>query len=316
MATRDLSRNLPAKKYSHKNPTELRLDFVFTGSGTRFIDIASALSAINRKFVSQQAYFYVSKVELLNNSDCFVDIHTAPDTWVVKNAYRRGRALYEKMNSHADLVSEGLSPKYYDFKVYMSSRHRSEGTSNPAMFDINGGFRLHEPQEWAYSEFISQDSDGDLTQEADNFMCHLLGPHTGSSDNWVSIGLVKSYADSRVTTQNEPNDSNIDVTDPLLNLFDSSSEDALNDIVANLMAFNDAPPYDLDEYVGANEVDMAFKGRLVTSTDVGRKAAITGFCAPFGLICVDPQNIGAEDNFRISVTLAPGPYHGVYAERV
>ena len=315
MATRDLSRNLPAKKYSHKNPTELRLDFVFSGSGTKFIDIARCLSTLNRKFVSQQAYFYVSKVEIFNNEDAYVDIHTVPDTWTVKNAYRRGRSVFEQMNALADTpISEGLSPKYYDFKVYMSDRHRTTGSADLAMFDINGAYTEHTPQEWVYSELVSQDSDGDLTQQADNFYVHLLGDHNGSPSNWSSVGLVKSYAESRATTQNTPNDSNIDTADPILNMFDTSSEDAMNDIVTNLLNVNDAPPYDLDLYVGQNTVDMAFKGRLATTADIGRKDSIAGFCAPFGLICVDPQDTATS--YRLSITLSPGTYHGVYAERV
>ena len=315
MAKRDLSRNLPAKKYTHSNPTELRLSFEFEGNATRFIDIAAAMSAINRKFVSQQAYFYVSKVELYNNEDAFVDIHTLPDTWVTRNAYKRGRAMFEKMNGLLDPAVSGLAAApYYDFKVFMSNRHRTTGSSAPVLYDINSSAVPIAPDEWLYSQLVSADDDQDGNAEADNFYLHMLGDHSGNSDNWGSVGLIKSYGESRTTVSTlGGSEAALDVTDPILNLMDNSSEEQINDIASRLQFDNDVPPYDADVYVG-EVVGMAQQARLVTTTTLGRVATSPGFCAPLGLICVDPQNTATA--FRLVITLAPGTYHGCYAERV
>ena len=315
MAKRNLDRNLPAKKYTHSNPTELRLSFEFSGNSTQFIDIARALSAINRKFVSQQAYFYVSKVELYNNEDAFVDIHTLPDTWTTRNAYKRGRAMFEKMNGLLDPAVSGIAAApYYDFKVYMSDRHRSTGSADPAMYDINSAQDLIVPDEWDYSQLISADDDGDATQQADNFYLHMLGDHQGSTSNWISVGLIKSYGESRTTVSTfGGSEAALDITDPIMNLMDNSSEEQINDIATRLQQDNDVPPYDADLYVG-EEVHMAQQARLVTTSTLGRVATAPGFCAPLGLICVDPQQTATA--FRVVITLAPGTYHGCYAERV
>ena len=59
--------------------------------------------------------------------------------------------------------------------------------------------------------------------------------------------------------------------------------------------------------------------RLSTQGSVGRVVQEEGFCAPLGLICVDPVPTGAGEQdtaFRIVINLAPGTYHGVYAERM
>lgn len=315
MSKRDLDRNLPAKKYSHSNPTELRLSFQFEGGTTQYIDIAKALSTINRKFVSQQAYFYVSKVELYNAEDAYVDLHTVPDTWVAKNAYRRGRAVFEKMNGLLDPPVSGIAAaKYYDFKVLMSDRHRTTGTANPVVYEINSAPEPQTAQEWKYSQLISANDDGNATQNADNFYIHMLGESAGSTGNWDSVGLIKSYQDSRSTVQNAPNDGMV-LTDPINNLFDFSSENQINDIMDRLVDDNDAPPYDIDVYVGGSAgIGMVQQCRLVTTSTLGRTAQAPGFCAPFGLICVDPQNTSTA--FRLVITLAPGTYHGCYAERV
>ena len=321
MAQRNLDRNLPAKKYTHGNPTELKLAFEFSCGSTEYIDIARAMSAINRKFVSQQAYFYVSKIELYNNSDSFVDIHTLPDTWVTRNAHKRGRAMFEKLNGLLDPAVTGLAAApYYDFKVFMNNAHRQQGTSaDPVLYDINAtassGFVAQVPDEWRYSQLVSADDDGDATQQADNFYLHMVGGHAGTSDNWASIGLIKSYGDSRSTVSSGASEADFDITDPLLNLFDNSSEEQINDVATRLIFDNDTPPYSRDVYVGETGEGMVNQCRLVTTSTLGRVVSAPGFCAPLELICVDSRNV-ADDAYRIVITLAPGTYHGCYAERV
>ena len=320
MAKRDLDRNLPAKKYTHSNPTELKLSFEFSGGSTEYIDLARAMSAINRKFVSQQAYFYVSKIELFNNSDSFVDIHTLPDTWVTRNAHKRGRAMLEKLNGLLDPAVTGLaSAPYYDFKVFMNDQHRQLGSADPVLYDINAdassGFVAQIPDEWRYTQLVSADDDGDATQQADNFYLHMVGDHAGTSNNWASVGLIKSYGDSRSTVASGASEADFDITDPLLNLMDNSSEEQLNDVANRLIFDNDTPPYSRDVYVGETEEGMVNQCRLVTTTTLGRVATAPGFCAPLGLICVDSRN-AANDAYRILITLAPGTYHCCYAERV
>lgn len=307
--------NLPAKKYKKSNPTSIRLSFEASGGGTQFIDIAKALSTINRKFYRQGVYYYVNSVEVYNNESGVIDLHTLPDTWVTKNAWNRGFQLFQKMNALTDTPVSGVSrPKYHDFKVYFNSLHRTNGTLNPVMTTINNGSSAYAADEWVYSEFISADDDGNLLQQADNFNVHMLGIHDGNSNNWDSVGLIKSYAESRTTVQRtDLTDTTVDITDPLLNIFDFSSEEQMNDIMTNLLEDNDQPPYDSNAYVGEISTSMQHVARIGTEVGVGRIGRAAGFCAPMGLICVDPWDV--DTGFRIVLNLAPGTYHGVYAER-
>ena len=316
--------NLPAKKYKKSNPTQIRLSFEASGSGTTFIDIARALSIINRKFYRQGVYYYINSVEVYNNESGVIDLHTLPDTWVTKNAWNRGFQLFQKMNSLTDSPVSGVTrPKYHDFKVYMNDTHRQRGSMNPVMSTINGGTTEYEADEWEYSRFVTADSDGDLqngevNQEADDFFVHMLGGHTGDTDNWTSVGLIKSYAESRTTVPNQGStsgnpDTNVDITDPLLNVFDFSSEEQMNDIIENLINHNDQPPYNQNAYVGELSTSLQHVARIGTEQGVGRIGRAAGFCAPMGLLCVDP--FGVSTDFRLVLNLAPGTYHGVYAER-
>ena len=303
--------NLPAKKYKKTTPTQLRLSFEYTGNATRFIDIAKALSAVNRRFYRQGVYYYVNSVEVYNNEDAFVDLHTLPDSWCTKNAHQRAFKIFQKMNA---LVTTPR-PKYHDFKVYMSDLHRTTGSSNPDMHGINGGYSNVLSDDWVYSQFTSADDDGDATQDADEFVMHMLGPHVGSAGNWTSVGAIKSYSETR----REPDQSGEPIlpaghaADPLLNLFDMSSEEMLNDIASNLDTDNDATPYNADLYVGEELNSMQHVARLATSVSSGRVAKASGFCVPFGLICVDPQATATA--YRVVINLAAGTYNGVFAER-
>ena len=307
--------NLPAKKYTKTSPTITRLSFEFDGGSTQFIDVAMALSAINRKFYRQGVYYYVNSVEVYNNETGVVDLHTLPDNWVTKNAHSRGFKIFQKMNRLVGPPLGAFKPKYHDFKVYLNDLHRSTGSSLPALHNINGNPGQSQlVDDWEYSQFVSADDDGDASQEADNFYAHMIGPHSGDTDDWDSIGLIKSYAETRGTVNSEtPEDANVDITDPLLNLFDMSSEEQLNDIAFNLLEDNDQPPYNFNQYPGEVVSSLQHVARIGTEVGVGRVGRASGFCAPFGLICVDPW--GVNTAFRVVLNLAVGTYHGVYAER-
>jgi hypothetical protein len=307
--------NLPAKKYSKTSPTVTRLSFEFDGGATQFIDTAMALGALNRKFYRQGVYYYVNSVEVYNNETGVVDLHTLPDNWVTKNAHSRGFQIFQKMNRLVGPPLGAFKPKYHDFKVYMNDLHRSTGSTLPALHNINGNPGQSQlVDDWVYSQFVSADDDGDAAQEADNFYAHMIGPHSGNTNDWDSIGLIKSYAETRGTVNSEtPDDANVDITDPLLNLFDMSSEEQLNDIAQNLLDDNDNPPYNYNQYPGEAASSLQHVARIGTEVGVGRVGRASGFCAPFGLICVDPH--GVSTAFRVVLNLAVGTYHGVYAER-
>ena len=322
-----MDRNYPAKKYNKGTPGQIRLSFEFTGGSTKFIDIAQALSAVNRRFHRQGAYYYVQSVEMYDSADSTVNLHVVPDTWVTRAAYRKAKALYDEMTLRAmETVTGDILPKYHDFRVYMSDTHRTTGTTNPSLHGISGAVSetsaLISPQEWGYSQFVTADTN-DGAAPADEFNGHMIGPTnqsgSGATSNVLSVGIIDSYAKTRATVQQTaPNAGNVDYTDPLLNLFDYSGEEVQNDIMSNLDAIGDAPPYDIDLYPGQDEDHMQHVARLVTDNSVGRVALGAGFCAPLGLVCVDPiAGMDPSNEFRIVLNLAAGTYgSGVYAERM
>jgi len=304
--------NLPAKKYTKTSPTATRLSFECSGSSTQFIDIGLSLSKINRRFARSGVYYYVNSVEVYNNETGVVDLHTLPDTYMTKNSWNYLFSKYQEMNRLVDTPPG----KWHDFRVYMTNLHRTTGSLHPALYGINAASTNIESNETAhYSLFTSADDDGDAVQEADNFYVHMVGPHVGNPGNWSSVGAIKSYnaAREQVNMSGTPNVHVENSDDPILNMFDMSSEEFLNDIAENLALMDDMPPYPATYMVGESTEHMQHVARIGTETGVGRIGRASGFCAPFGLICVDPH--GVNTAFRVVLNLAVGTYHGVYAER-
>ena len=315
--------NYPAKKYKKGTPAITRLEFEMVGSATKFIDVAAALSALNRKMYRQGCYYYVNSIEYYDNLDSYVDVLVLPDTWTTRAAYRRAKGIFDQMNDMALRHAQTVVPKYHDFKVYMSDQHRANGSTPVFLHGINQAAVAIDNDEWAYSQLVSQDDDQDGVNNADEFYLHMIGGNSGSSDNWTSVGVIASYGNTRVeagTSVGQPVVPTTLATDPLVNLFDASSEEQLNDVLTNLDEDNDLPPYDRNLYVGESSNHMHHVGRLTTTAESGRVTQGAGFCAPLGLICIDPPTgsggMPSDNEFRIVLNLAVGTYHGVYAERI
>jgi hypothetical protein len=310
--------NYPAKKYKKGTPAVTRLSFEFQGDGTKFIDIAAALSILNRRLYRQGLYYYVNSVEYYDNQTNVVDLHVLPDNWVTRSAHRRAKGIWDEMNQRALMSANTVLPKYHDFKVYFSSTHFQNQTTFPSLYSFNSTQTVYYADDWVYTQITTADDDGDAQVEADTFALHMLGGHNGTPDNWDSIGVIKSYGDTRRQPQtNNPSVPSQLMDDPLVNVFDYSSEEQLNDILTNLNEDNDAAPYDADTYVGELQRSASHVARLTTTPESGRVATAPGFCAPCGLIMVDPAgDSGGSNLFRIVLNLAVGTYHGVYAETI
>jgi len=177
------------------------------------------------------------------------------------------------------------------------------------------------------SEFVSKQDVGSNEEPTTplQFFSHLVGPHldtaivgqgtvTGSSGGLSSVGLIKSYRNTRNTVVEDITVDEVQVADdPLAKMFESGSENVTEDIVEEL-AETDTPPYNLTVYPGEHDNHLAHVMRLATdNTDVGRITHGGGFCVPCGLIKISSS---ATTDARLVLNLAVGTYHGVYAERM
>lgn len=318
--------NLPAKIYKHSTPTELRLVFeIESDRSGGYIDLAQAISTLNRRFMRQGVYYYVNSMEVETLQDGYVQVEVAPDTWATQQSWKRAFRTFQKMNS----MVETPRPKYHDFKVFLDIDHRSyisAGNSNllPILTQGIGPYGQMGSDEWDYSQFVNfndrlPESEGTTNHQTtpNQFNIHVVGPHDGTGpSNYASIGMIKSYMDSRTlpNSAGEPTIPSNNDDDPLTLLFQSSEVHAIEEIAQHLDTMNDTTPYDRDTYPGvSNQGNLIPLERLYTSSSPSARAhKVGGACIPFGLMRLSSDMTG----YRFIVNVASGTYNGVYAERV
>ncbi len=323
--------NLPAKIYKAGERTETTLRFEWDAGadgGTVYIDLAKAMSIINRRAYRQGLYYYVASVQFSNGTTAYCQVNTLPDTYMTKVSWIRGYRKWAEMNRRATAANDGLVfPKYHDFKVLMDA---DAGTTLDPARGFIGSTTTSAADDWVISQFVTDDpylhgggaSDTPVeAHNADQFTAHMLGDHTGSSGAWTSIGLIHSCQDAwaHQPSVGEPTLVGDADTDPLSNLFDAA--DTHDDIRLNLDEDNDEPPYNSDLWIGStSKHETTISALMRVSAGAGATSIAPGFCAPLGLLQVNTSDFGdgsqAIDRVELIVKLVPGTYNGVYAERI
>ena len=285
-----------------------RQRYLFNGPGFYYIDLFKSMSAQERKLFRQHQVAHV-KGGLIkdSNNETTLRVNVAPDTWVTRNALRRGKRMFDK---HIKEALEGttlaaVKPKYHDYKVYLNNV-MGQATQMP----VDAGGNIIPSGEWIYSSYHSEDVDwsdaqigtpGYTNRQADTFQVMITGTHQGTPGNWSRIGLIKSWFDSRAEPQaDDPAlDGSPVATDPLVNLFDES--DTVDEVINSLNTDNDSPPYDIDLHFGMAQAagstnNLQRVAFAATQAGAGSISALNGFSALCGLIEVHvSQGSGTGD---------------------
>ena len=224
-------------------------------SDSVYIDVAQCASILNRKLIRQGQMFRIKNMRFhTNDTDprATVKVGVIPQSWPTFNAYRKGRALWHKMNAMAlENASEGLYPKYHDYKVYMDANHYTEhegGSADENLTPVDFNDVAAPTGEWVYSKYA------DSGATADNYTAWMLGAHTGTTGNWTGVGLIEAYGEARALPQVDATVSDglqpLDVEkSPWVRLF--GDDDQTADVINNLEGDNDGPPYSRAEYPGS-----------------------------------------------------------------
>lgn len=305
---------MAAKKKS-KTPALRYLRYEMTMSGTpgtevsAFIDLGRDLSRVNRRLYRQGRDYHVKKITVVSsdtpNGGNRISFSTVHDTWVTRNAWRRGFETFKKMQTEATKgISGDVKGTWHDFKVYLSPDHRTGTLLNP----LDNGGNQWDAGEWIYSKLVTPDG----TTGADEFELTLIGDHVGAAGSRTSVGLIRSYGESRATVQGtDPNVTGNASDDPLVNIFDYGT--IIDEVIDDMESHGDAPPYDTTNYPGG--ANNGQKPSVVQDTCiVDGKSVVGGFNAIAGLIEVEAKSSLPNDVISILVELAPGNYRGVAAE--
>lgn len=304
------------------------LRYDLTNSGTpgtetsHFIDLARDLSRVNRRLYRQGRDYHVKKITVVSRNSGqsqgpsgatdfavqagFISASVIHSTWVSQKAWQRAFRTWQTMNREAShAVGNDIAGTWSDFKVYMTDTMRTGTNLSP----IDNGGNAWDAGEWTYSKFITPDG----TTGADEFTGHMIGGHVGSAGSRTSVGLIRSFGESRATVSpNAPETPNNIKDDPLNNVFDYGT--AVDEVLEDMMEDADNPPYDLVNYPGGAGNGQKPSVAQMSTLGTDGKCTLGGFTAMCGLIEIESTSPIANDVYSVLVELAPGKYRGVHAE--
>jgi len=264
-----------------------RLRFKSSGTGTKYIDLASALSIQERRLHRQKQIYTIYGGYYVDSNGSRIDLNVAPLTWVSKLAVNRAFKMWKKMTAKTLQDASATSKsRYRDFKVFLNN---GAGSSPLKPLDAAGNNLYNNTPEWDYTTLTSGDPDGPGGTAPDQFELHIVGPNTagaGGPDAWARVGLIQSWFDSRPAPEESQPDNIPNVSDPLMNLFDTG--DVIDDRLTIINSENDACPYDEDVAFG-NAASYASQANLMRAstaftTSTNPVVPIHGFQALCGLV--------------------------------
>ena len=226
-----------------------------------------------------------------------VSASVIPNSWVAREAWKRAFRTWNDQNKIATKQIAGdIQGTWADFKIFLDNGHRTSTLLRP----MDNGGNEYDLGEWTYAQLVSPDG----TTGADNFNLHMLGDHVGTTGAYSSVGMIKSYGESRSTVNaNEPNVPGTASDDPLVNVFDYGTE--IDEVVDILEYSNDNPPYDIEEYPGDDTNGP--KPMVVQDVCIANgHATMGGFEAMCGLIELESRSPIAGDTYSVLVELSSG----------
>lgn len=308
-----------------------------SGTGrTGFINLVSDYAALNRKnmrHTDNKGYplSYVVEVEAIGETANAhtVEIFTAPETWVLKNAVRKWHAARNMMLERVGQLGQ-IGEYGKTIRPYLSVNHATLGIdARPTLGKLNyettytgGGDTPSYSEatsaalvdtgmnkgEWTYTQ-IAATADGEegAYAQTDRYGLVLTGDHStddgeaGNTHLYTHVSMMRSYLESRRNAS-----SIIQGTDgggtiqaepnPLVNLMaDSASVGEMKEIVQDIQ--REKPPYDAFSATDSNALaandalDLVSKCLLSTTTSYLKDKEVIR--VPMGLLHVRASASGA-----------------------
>jgi len=265
-----------------------------TPSGTtEVINLCKDLSALTAKGHSSTKrdgtmLTYVCDVELLAVSSNAVFCYTAPETWKLKNAFKKWHELRHFMfkesglsrreiGRYAQEIRPYFGPAHAAFKVPVAALSWDLANEDWSFADIplNGG-------DWTTTTIaIETDESGPL--DVDTFSLHLVGPHTGAEQAWTSVGMIMGYNADRSQASRDPLNP-VSYRDNPLAFLKGRSESVKEVLDIMTAEVADGPPYDIA--VQGDSLSPVLAGTAMSSGTGTGRVTLYGVRVPAGLLAL------------------------------
>ena len=264
-------------------PAETTLKYVLPGDGSDiYLDIMKDVSAINRRGMNQGQIVRVAGITI--KQDAVVGesrilettFKTLPLTWVAAQAYMKARMTWvaQQRRVRKESGQVGIAPAYEDFKVFMDNGHRAAGNAAT----VDGAGNPVAQGEWDYSKLVYADQTTNPETVREPYL-HIVGADVGLTD----LGLIQAYEESRASVSgNQPNVP-VNANDNIYAwLTTGQDEGASSEIIQNMEAENDSPPYEIFNYPGGDSNYPTLVDKCYMQTSVANPIVTT---PPLDLMC-------------------------------
>lgn len=273
------------------------------GSPWNWFNLARDYAIINSKNEEVttrdgHVYGYLCNVTIAAGSNATLSAVTAPNTWKMRNAFRKAHFLREAMFADAGVTKSEMGTYAQTIRPHLTTSMVTDGTykkvslpqplESPTAREATGG-------EWTYTTLASSPSwdntgleDHDTLPLADTYTLAICGDNVEQADSggiksWQTIGLINSYNIDRMEmVPDATSDTSIVGTNNPFAMLKSQS--VVSGEVGELAKDQEleAPPYDVADNGDSSE--LVYKEVVITnSTESVRRFQI--FC-PAGLMAI------------------------------
>ncbi len=304
-------------------------------------DLSHIASLVNRRFYRQGLNWGVAGIKVISSGATpgvapkgRLICKKLPNTWVFANAWRKGFAMWSRMNKEALEESESIRPRFLDFKVFADQAHHVSG-SDANVLPLN-----YDAGEWTMSQYVIPDTSVPGTSNTFQVIGVGANYQGAGAEGFEAVSLIEGYAASRaLPEQKDPNvpDDSSRVEGPtpqnyFAALFNEGTDQS-DDIIEDLITQNNTAPYPFENGPIVNGGGFTYGDtmypngenqnpdlqihdvEIISGTTIGGTTRLKGGNFPCGLMRLLAQNDGEEDLFlTVQIDLIPGPHRGYLAE--
>jgi len=293
-----------------------------SGADTEYYNLAKDLAAINARNEeitdrNGNLYGYWCKVESVSAANDLLALSYIPNTWKVRNAFRKFHFAREQMFRDSGITKKEMGKYGRTLRPYFSIDHKASGSLTPQCWDVKNKTNAdYSGGEWTYTTLASSptlksDDDWDEIENispVDEWELTVLGDHDEEASSpsgvktWTSVGMVLAYNQDRME---EVPDATADTSVVALNnpLSSLQTQTLTSGEILEIATDQqlEEPPYDVSDL--GDSVQAIYDAMPVSGTTAGTTAMIRNwglYFFPAGLISLT-HGVSSSSSLEIEV---------------
>ncbi len=275
----------------------------------------SWLNSKNEEVTSRDGHVmgYICDITLVSDIAASVNVFTAPNTWKMRNAFRKWHAYRDMMFEEAGVTDSEKGRYGKTIRPYLNSAMKSATLKTPIVVDGVGTPTLGE---WTYTQIAASPGFTDTgtgTQGGsivDVYDLSICGPNVATADSegterYTNVGMIHSYNEDRMEVVTPGANETVEGQNNPLALLRYNS--ATGGEVMNIAEDQEleAPPYDIKDdgdsiypvYDGLTQMSPGWNG----TASIPNVRTIRGVFVPAGVLLITASAGGGASTSAIQI---------------